>query len=282
MRAHGRVKPRISVIVATYNNPRSLEFIFCALAQQTLMPDEIIVADDGSCPATAEVIDAWRPRLDARVEHVWHVDRGFRKSRICNEAVRRSTGDHLVFLDGDTVPHHRFVEDHVVAARPNRISCGRRVKLSEALSAEVELDWVETRRLESLVGPILWSSIAQKTTRYFLAIRLPALAARIVRPRARRLMGVNFSLAREAFERVNGYDQEPGVHARIDRDLELRLRACGFQFYPLLQRAIAFHLYHPERPGIRDEKTRTWLAEKESSGHARCECGYDSPFDPDE
>jgi len=279
MVAQRRGKLHVSVIVCTYNEPQRLDLVFCGLARQSRMPEEIIIADDGSGPETAAVVEYWNARLDTHVEHVWHVDSGFRKSRISNHAARQSTGDLLIFLDGDSIPHHRWVEDHVVAMRPNRISCGRRVKLSESLSGRVDRTWVEKGRLAPLSGPVLWSAIKSETTRYAHTIRLPAWAARIVRPRARRLMGVNFSLPREAFERVNGYDQEPGVRARIDRELALRLRRCGYRFYPLLQRAIVYHLYHPERRSIRDPTTLEWLAKQQASDRTRCELGYDTPFD---
>ena len=272
---------RISVIVCTYNDPRALDLIFCALARQSRMPDEILVADDGSRPDTAAVVKDWEPRVDSKVEHVWHVDRGFRKTRISNEAVRRSTGELLIFLDGDAIPHRKWVEDHAIAFRPDRVSCGRRVKLSDELSRRIDRSWIESGKLESPKGPILWSALTGQTKRYSVSIRLPVLAARIAQPRARRLMGVNFSLPREAFERVNGYDEATGISARIDRDLELRLRRCGYQFYPLLHRAPVFHLYHDERPSIRDEKTLAWIRDQEASGRTRCDLGYDAPFDPD-
>ena len=43
---------------------------------------------------------------------------------------------------------------------------------------------------------------------------------------------------------------------------------------------IVYHLYHPERGKIRDQKTLKWWAEQEMSERTRCELGLDSPFDP--
>jgi len=272
--------PSFSVIVCTYNAPAALDMILCALSRQSRMPEEIIIADDGSGPETAAVIKSWKPRLDSRVEHAWHIDNGFRKTSISNEAVRRSTGEYLVFLDGDAIPHHRWVEDHALAARPNRVSCGRRVKLGPEVSQQLDRSWIEDGRLESLTGPVLRSALKRDTIRLPLGIRTPVWVARIVQPRARRLMGVNFSLPRAAFERVNGYDEEPGIRARIDRDLELRLRRIGCEFHPLVLRAIVYHIYHDERGRIRDEKTLRWWKEQETSERTRCELGYDSAFDP--
>ena len=103
MSSKGQTGPRLSVIICTYNDARALDLILCALARQSRMPEEVIIADDGSGPETAAVIESWRPRLDTRLEHAWHIDNGFRKSRISNEAVRRATGEYLVFLDGDSI-----------------------------------------------------------------------------------------------------------------------------------------------------------------------------------
>ena len=113
-----------SVIICTYQAPRELDFALCALARQSLMPDEVMVADDGSDEGTQAVVEEWRSRVPFRLDHCWQVDRGYRKARIVNEAVRRSTGEHLLFLDGDSFPHPHWVADHAAAYRPDVLSAG--------------------------------------------------------------------------------------------------------------------------------------------------------------
>lgn len=238
---------RVSVVVTTYNAPRELDLVLCGLARQTLPPDEILVADDGSGEEAARRIAGWRAELPALI-HVRHADRGYRKSRIVNRAVRRSTGDHLLFLDGDAVPHSRWVADHVRAADGQRVLCGRRVKLGPRISAALDPDAVRAGRLEELFGPVLRSVLSGDTHRFLLGLRLPPLLARLCHPRARKLMGVNFSLPRGAFEAVNGYDEAWEIPWREDRDLELRLRRAGYPFFPLLNRAVVYHLHHAIQP----------------------------------
>lgn len=267
---------KASVVVCTYNAPRELDLVLCGLVRQTRAPDEILVADDGSTPETAQLLASWRSRLDIR--HVWHKDDGFRKMRIINEAVRRSTGDHLIFLDGDSIPHRSWVADHVQAANGKRVLCGRRVKLGDDISRCIDAEWVTQGRLESLLGPVWRSSFGGGTSRVMLGVRLPQALARCFHPRARKLMGVNFSLPRAAFEAVNGYEEAPGIRGREDQELEWRLRRAGVPFYPLLNRAIVYHLFHPQRPI--DATTRAWLAEREQATHTRAEVGLDSEFDP--
>lgn len=235
-----------SVVVATYEAPRALDLVLAGLARQSRPPDEILVADDGSGAATADVVAAWTERLEA-VVHVRHADAGYRKPAIVNEAVLRSTGAHLAFLDGDAIPHRHWLADHLDAARAGTVLCGRRVLLGPRVSARLDRATVASGALERPTGPVTRSVLAGETKRFLLGIRLPRPLARAFHPRPRKLMGVNFSLPRAAFFAVNGYDESHPVPWREDRDLELRLERAGFRFFPLLNRAVVHHLHHPRR-----------------------------------
>lgn len=270
---------KCSVIVPTYNSPRELDLVLCGLSRQTSVPDEVIVADDGSTDQTWAVIDSWRGAMKTRLAHVWHADLGYRKARIVNEAVRRASGDYLLFIDGDSIPHRHWVADHIKAGGGRRVLCGRRVKLGPSLSAEITREQVLAGTLESLTGPLLKSFLRGETKRYMLGVRLPAPLARCFHPRPRKLMGVNFSLPRDVYEEVNGYDEEWKVYGHEDRDLELRLLRAGISFYPLLNRAVVYHLYHPFRPI--SQETRDLIARQEASDRTRCRWGLAQSLDSD-
>jgi len=271
----------LSVIVPTYNAPRELDLCLCGLSRQTLKPAEVLIADDGSTSETRDLVGSWAKDLGCELRHVWQCDRGYRKARIVNEAVRRSRGDRLVFLDGDTIPHSRWLEDHQLAADDSRVLCGRRVRLGPKISAKLDRAFVREGRLEWDSGPLLRSFLVGDTQRYTLGIRLAPWLARCFHPRPRKLMGVNFSLPRRAYEDVNGYDEDWEVYGHEDRDLELRLLRSGYPFFPLLNRAVAFHVHHPMRPI--SEKTRALIQAQEASDRKRCERGFLQPetFDPD-
>ena len=59
------------------------------MAQQR-KADEIIIADDGSRDDTAQLIERYKELLPIR--HVWHEDKGFRKTTILNEALHLDHG----------------------------------------------------------------------------------------------------------------------------------------------------------------------------------------------
>ena len=272
---------RFSVIVCTYEQPRELDLVLCALSRQSRRPDEVLIADDGSGPETARVIESWGSGLGCPLRHVRQVDKGYRKARIVNEAVRRSAGEHLIFLDGDSIPHREWVADHREAATAEHVLTGRRVKLGPRASAELTREQVLEGRLDRPVRALLASRLAGDTQRLGLGLRLPRPIARLLHPRPRKLMGVNYSLPRAAFFAVNGYDEQWTVYGREDRDLELRLERAGVPFRALLNRAVVLHLHHAERE--RSPEALTLVAEAERSNTVRCTAGLvgGDPFDAD-
>jgi glycosyltransferase involved in cell wall biosynthesis len=262
----------MSVIVSTYNAPIPLNLCLAGLYRQQCMPAEIMVADDGSGPETNAVLREWQKKFPISLSHIWHEDNGNRKSVVNNKAVARSTTEYLAFIDGDAVPNPHWTMDHFKSKKPNRILCGRRVKLDQTLSGGLTASDILSGRLDRLPGPVLYSAIWGRTERATLGIRLPIFLARCIHPRPRKLMGVNFSLFKKDFEKVNGYDEE-WTHRRQDKDLDLRLNRAGFEFYPLINRAIVYHIYHDERVPSRAVQER--VREEEQSDRVACRMGLD-------
>jgi GT2 family glycosyltransferase len=272
---------KASVVVCTYNQPRELDLALAAMRRQTQAPVEVFVADDGSSNPTKAVVEEWHDRSPFPVHHVWQADKGYRKARIVNEAVRRATGDHIIFLDGDSFPQRSWVADHLASADGKSVLCGRRVKLGSEFSPAVTRGHIEAGRFDTPFAPaLLRSSLAGDTKRLGLAIRLPRPIARLLHPRPRRIMGVNFSLPLEVFTAVNGLNEDWVVYGHEDRDIEFRLIRAGVPRIALLNRAVVFHLHHEERE--RSAETRRLIAAAEASDSTRCEHGYDlaTEFDP--
>jgi glycosyltransferase involved in cell wall biosynthesis len=107
---------RVTLIVTTYNWPQALGLTLASVARQATPPHEVIVADDGSGPETAQTVQRWRAQLRCPVKHVWQEDSGFRLARSRNRALAASEGDYIVLVDGDMILHRRFVEDHMACA----------------------------------------------------------------------------------------------------------------------------------------------------------------------
>lgn len=90
---------KMSLIITTYNREDALNVVLKSVAKQTLLPDEILIADDGSTQATAEVIRAHQKILPIPLIHCHHPDLGFRVSHIRNKAIRNASGDYIILTE---------------------------------------------------------------------------------------------------------------------------------------------------------------------------------------
>jgi 4,4'-diaponeurosporenoate glycosyltransferase len=94
-----RPSGRISVIIPARNEARTLPYLLASLAAQKRKADEIIVVDDGSEDATAEVA----ARLGARVVAAGpKPDDWMGKPWACWLGAQVASGDLFAFLDADT------------------------------------------------------------------------------------------------------------------------------------------------------------------------------------
>ena len=92
-----------ALLITTYNAPRDLQLILNSVAAQSMQPDEIIIADDGSRDETRQMIESFRPTFGTRLKHIWQPDEGFRASAIRNKAIAAATADYLIMVDGDVI-----------------------------------------------------------------------------------------------------------------------------------------------------------------------------------
>lgn len=234
--------PAASVVLSTYEQPRLLDLALCGYARQSVRDFEILIADDGSGPETGAVIDAHAQRLPVPIRRVWQEDKGFRKALACNRAVLESRGAHLIFSDGDCVPSRTFVEEHLDAARPGRYVVGGHIRLSEAYTGALTPDRVSAGEVERVatVRDVIGLFGMHVKSRVYIAVR---------KRRKPKFYGLNFSLPREAFYRVNGYDGSYAGSAKEDSDLRNRLQLAGVRPVSLWHRARVFHLHHPPHMG---------------------------------
>ena len=110
---------KVTLLISTYNWREALSLCLKAVSMQTRMPDEIVIADDGSRDDTREVIDRFRQSCRVPVIHCWQEDKGFRKTRILNYAIAQSAGGYIIQIDGDIVIDRHFIADHLSQMRPH-------------------------------------------------------------------------------------------------------------------------------------------------------------------
>src|SRR5690554_6518284 len=121
---------KASLLISTYNWPEALELVLMSAKRQSVRPDEILIADDGSSEKTKQLILEFQNKSVIPIHHFWHEDKGFRKSIILNKAIAGATGEYIIQVDGDCILHKDFVRDHKALAQAGEIgraSCRERV-----------------------------------------------------------------------------------------------------------------------------------------------------------
>ena len=262
----------ISVIVTTYNREDALEAVLSALSGQTDREFEVIVADDGSRPTTAALIERWKGRLGIPLSHVWQADRGFRAAEIRNRALLAARGDYCVFLDGDCIARADFVATHRRLAERGWFVTGNRVLLSHELTATV---------LRERVEPQTWN-LAQwinrrrqgGVNRLAAVLRLPLGPLRKLRPG--QWLGArscNLAVWRSDLERVDGFDASFRGWGREDSDLLIRLLHSGVRRKDGRFATGVIHLWHEEEDRSQLDANDARLDAVQRSDRVRAQAG---------
>ncbi|TCV96315.1 galactosyltransferase-like protein [Luteibacter rhizovicinus] len=257
---------RITVAILTYNWPDALERVLESLARQTRLPDEVIVTDDGSGEATAEVmrrVAAWFP---VRLVHLWQPDDGARMSRARNRAIAAATGDYIILLDGDMVAEPHFIADHEAFAMADCYVQGSRVLSDETLTRRMLAD-----------GTVRASFFTPGIERRRHTLRLPALARWYAKPsqKTRGIKSCNMGFWRDDLLRLNGFNESMTGWGREDTELVARAFHAGIRRRDLRFSALATHLYHRTRKNVVDNPNDRFLEDTRRRQLVRCDNGVD-------
>lgn len=240
---------KVSVIISFYNKIEILKLLIEGFERQSFNDFEIIIADDGSKPEVVESINKLINSASISIKHIWHEDNGWQKNIILNKAVLNTTGEYLIFVDGDCIPHRHFVKDHHENRISNTILTGRRVKLSEKVSQKLTVNKVSSGFLDRrFFSSVLLDSLFGKTKQIEKGFRIFGLCKQVYarnNPK-REVLGCNFSLFKKDLLLINGFDERylgPG----IGEDIDIDLRFCnnGGEVKLFKFGAIQYHVYHP-------------------------------------
>jgi len=247
----------ISVIVTTYNRPDALDAVLRSLTRQSDRDFEIVIADDGSGPATARVIESWASRLGMPIRHIRHEHDGFRGGEIRNRGIRASAGRYCIFLDGDCLPRADFIATHRRLAEPGWFVAGNRILLSPALTETVlaQAVAVETWPFGTLVRERWRGGV----NRLPPAMRLPLGVLRKCRHADwKGAKSCNLAVARSDLDRIDGFDACYTGWGLEDSDLVVRLLHASVRRKDGRFATGVLHLWHPEadRSRLADNERR--------------------------
>ncbi len=245
---------RVAVIITTYKAPRWLEKVLWGYHAQDYRDFEIVIADDGSPPATAQLLERMRAETGLPIRHVWQADKGFRKCRILNKAIVAAEAPYLVFTDGDCIPRRDFLATHVAAAAPGYYLSGSYNKLPLTTSRAIGREDILTQRCFDLAWlkahGLVWQ---RKNGKLNTTLRAAHWMHAMTLTRCN-FKGANSSVWREDALRVNGFDERM-IWGGLDREFGVRLINAGVRPRHVRYSAIVVHLHH-DRSYVDPERVR--------------------------
>lgn len=249
-----------------------------SIRRQSFRDFELIIADDGSGEDTKKLIEEFKRTVEISVTHCWHKDKGFRKSKIHNEAIRAAKGELLIFIDGDCVLAPHFLEDHVSIyekfGRHKYVLMGRRLELGPKLTDQLTLETYPKFLFSWLSLPFLISLLNGETRNPFrkYSINNRFLRKLLKADKVVDLLGCNFSLRKSEMLEINGFNEDFEGYGLEDFDIFLRLKNLGCNLVGKKCFAVQFHLFHPRRPEV-DNNKRIYFEKKTDESYIKAENG---------
>jgi glycosyltransferase involved in cell wall biosynthesis len=229
-----------SLIICTYNWPDALRLVLVSAIFQSIPPNEIIIADDGSGESTQELIQELAKKTLIPIIHSWQKDDGCRISHSRNKAIAKSNYEYIIMIDGDTVLHQDFIKDHLRFSNKGIYIQGSRVLLQEKFTNNLLQSKFFTK-------PTFFS-INAKNKLNMLRLPILAWALSIFKSQnIRRIRGCNYSIFKNDIVKVNGFNEEITTWGREDSEFVQRLFNNGLKKKYLKFSGIQYHLYHNER-----------------------------------
>jgi len=229
--------PSTSLLVSTYNWPEALEQSLKSIKSQKVLPNEVIIADDGSTGETKALIDRVKTDFPVPIHHCWIEDKGFRLAKARNEALKTAKYDYIIQIDGDIILDRHYIEDQVYFARKGSFVRGSRVLLNEEVSQKLFKN--EIRMPHVLMKGVI---------NFFNGIRLPFFQKLISMKRLsiQGIRGCNMAYWKKDAFLVNGYNEDIQGWGREDSEFVARLVNNGIYKRNLRMGGVQYHIYHKE------------------------------------
>lgn len=256
---------KVALLISTYNWKAALDLVLQSVQIQTVLPDEILIADDGSNEDTKNLIEQWKIKFAIPVKHFWHKDNGFRKTIILNKAIKGSDADYIIQIDGDIILSPQFIQDHIEELKKGFFLNGSRALINEENTKKLlksgVLDLKKTKK-----------NIKNKIN----ATRFPLLSKffRKDHIKSNNVKGCNFSFWKNDFIAVNGYNNEMNGWGHEDIELAARLNNIGIKQRRLKMKAICYHLHHSYFDRQNENKNFSTYKNVVEKKIITCENGY--------
>jgi len=238
---------KVSLIIAVYKDVIALDLIIESLKNQTYKNFEVIIAEDGESDEMKEYIKTIE---GVEVKHTTQEDIGVRKARSQNNGILASTGEYIIFIDGDCPLFSTFIEGHISLAEDGFALSGRRLNLDNKTTQLLRANSITPSDIENSLFFKYFYLAFDKNTRFEQGIHVNPngfIYKQFIsrRKRNKKILGCNFSCWKKDIVALNGFDESYGESAvSDDMDWDWRFEAYGLQIKSCKNVANMMHLLH--------------------------------------
>jgi glycosyltransferase involved in cell wall biosynthesis len=258
---------KLSLIITTYNWPEALSLVIKSINNQTILPDEVIIADDGSTQETKDLITRLNNSSDINIIHAWQEDIGYRAARSRNNGILKASGDYIVLIDGDMILHANFIQDHILSAEHGFFVQGSRVLLSKEKS--------KNTLSEKIINFSIFSN-GLKNRKNLIHSKLLSKIFSNKKNQHKGTKTCNLAFYRQDCINVNGFNNDFEDWGREDSEFVVRLMNSGVNRKRIRFSAIQFHLWHNENSRMSLKRNDTMLNDAINNRIHWCENGINS------
>jgi len=233
---------RVSLIITTYNRPDALLLVLRSIEDQTRLPEEVIIADDGSDEDAQKFVSDFQISSNLNIIHSWQENKGFRAAKSRNKAIAKSNFDYIILVDGDMILHPKFIQDHIDNAEVGYFVQGTRVLLTQHKTLKT---LKETKSHFSFLTKDI-SNRKNSIHSNFLS--------KLFSRKKNYLQGIktcNMAFYKQDCISINGFNNDFEGWGREDSEFAVRILNNGINRKNVRFNVIQFHLWHKENTSNR-------------------------------
>lgn len=214
----------ISIVIANYNGKKYLRDCLNSVVKTTYQNYEVIIIDDGSTDSSTRIIESYIKKHKHFRLFKNERNKGAAASR--NVAIKKTTGNIIVFLDNDTEVQASWLTHMVKELAPKNIgACQSRL-----------MDF-EKRKLIQNTGVKLWAATAWGLPQH----QWKSYKKGLIKKQDLEIIAISAALAvkREVVEKIGGFDEDEAVVTE-DLDFSWRIWLAGYKMV-LAEKSVVYH-----------------------------------------
>ncbi len=232
---------KISVIITVYNRANLLRLALLSLRNQSYLPDELIISDDGSKEDIVASIKDITNTLSFPVKYIRQENKGFRLAKCRNNGARVAENEQLIFLDQDLIHTRNYLSTLHDNYRKAFFLTAYPVRLTEHQTNRLTEQNIQNYSFVNELTEKQLKKIRNQFRKDYLSCWLNRLKIERDKPKLR---GGACAINKEDFININGYDENFIGWGNEDDDIRRRLYKYGVRGYNPFYYEFPIHLYH--------------------------------------